>query len=152
MRIAHSILPFFLFTKKSCKILCNFPEMFQFKYDTIIPNFVKCFRDIKKNTSNLITAVKRFVNIMSYRQKLLIYIWIWQSSFPTKFMNCPSNKNDISLSVMPNFTFLRWEIIYFELKFCKYNLVVAICVKRRMDTWIYNHIELRSKNQIYTWS
>ena len=45
--------------------------LFQFKYGIIVPNFVKCFRNIKKNTSNLITAVKRFVNITSYTQKFI---------------------------------------------------------------------------------
>ena len=36
---------------------------------TIAPNLVKSFPQMKKNTSNLITAIKRFVNIMSYWQR-----------------------------------------------------------------------------------
>ena len=45
--------------------------MFQFKYDTITQNFVKCFQNIKENTSGFIAAVVRVVNIISYRQKLI---------------------------------------------------------------------------------
>ena len=36
-----------------------------------MPNFVERFGNIKKNASNFVTTVKRFVNIMSYRQKLI---------------------------------------------------------------------------------
>ena len=36
-----------------------------------MPDLVKYFRNIKKYTSNFITAIKRFVNVKGYRQKLI---------------------------------------------------------------------------------
>ena len=55
--------------EKSCKISCRFGRytiFFQLKHDTVVPNLVKNFRDIKKNISNVIAAIKRFVSFMIY--------------------------------------------------------------------------------------
>ena len=45
--------------------------LFHFEYDTIIPNFAKRFQNIEKSTSNFKIVVKKFVNIMNYREKLI---------------------------------------------------------------------------------
>ena len=63
----------FPFTIKSSKCLCNFQDMpFCSNLNMIPPcqTLSNAFK-MSKNTSNFVTTVKRFVNIMSYRPKLI---------------------------------------------------------------------------------
>lgn len=61
-----------------------------------------------------------------------------------------SDKNSISILVMSNVLVVWWGVNTFV------NQILQIqidndSVKRRMGSWVFNHIWFGSKNQIYTW-
>ena len=63
-----------------------------------------CFRNIKKNNSNFITAVKRFKNIMSYRQK---FIYTEISRFKTRLIS----QNEIVFNLSFRIWTFRWILV-----------------------------------------
>ena len=48
---------------------------------------------------------------------------------------------------MPYLTFVRWWIVDFEIEFSKYYLMMAILVKRRVDTRTHHQIWLRGEDK-----
>ena len=56
--------------------------------------------------------------------------------------------NRICFFKMSYLTFVRWWIVDFEIEFSKYNLMMAISVKRRVDTKTHHQIWLRGEDKI----
>ena len=56
---------------------------------------------------------------------------------------------NVGVAIIPNQTLIRRRVKYFHINVCKYYLVVAVLVERRMHPTVCYHVWLIIKNQIY---
>ena len=73
-------------------------------------------------------------NIVQYGvaedRNTLVNISIEKGSIPTKISNFPSDKFSICLFIVPDFSWVWWWVIYLQIKFCEYNLMITICMQK----------------------
>ena len=72
----------------------------------------------------------------------------WGKEFESISLNVLLNKKTLSFISKPYLTFVKWWIVDSEIEFSKYYLMMAILVKRRVDTRTHHQIWLRGKGRL----
>ena len=68
--------------------------------------------------------------------------------FPVKRFCCWVYCFNVGIAIISNQTLIRRKVKHFDTNFCKYYLVMAVLVERKMYSTVCYHVWLKSKNQI----